>query len=364
MKHQLRKLIVMRVTGFIFLMFFCLSSTARSQDSNTLKFKGDLRYRHELIDEEGKERRNRQRMSTRVSLNTQASDDVNIIFQLAGGSSDTPISTNQDLGKGFSTKSVWIDMAYFDWHSSQIKGLNVIGGKVKNPFYNVGKSQLLWDTDLRPEGLAAKYSTKRNSLEIFTGVYYFWVDERAVTEDSWLLGGQGGFKYSASSFYITAFAGYYTFTETKGNPTFFNVDKSRGNSIDDANGYANDFNEIEAFGEIGTKRFGWPVSIHADFVVNTAPDSDNQGFLIGFTVKPKSWSFLYDYRQLEKDAVIGAFTESDFIGGSTDSKGHKFVLSHSLSKNIKLGATYYLNTKKIKNGTDYHRLQLDIVTAF
>ena len=134
--------IVISVTGFICLMLFCLSSTARAQDSNTLKLKGDLRYRHELIDEEGKEQRNRQRMRTRVSFTAQASDDVNIIFQLAGGSSDTPVSTNQDLGNGFSTKSVWIDMAYFDWHSSQIKGFNVMGGKVKNPFYNVGKSQL------------------------------------------------------------------------------------------------------------------------------------------------------------------------------------------------------------------------------
>lgn len=364
MKRQLRKLTVMRVTGFILSMFFCLSSNARSQDSNTLKLKGDLRYRHELIDEEGKEQRNRQRMRTRVSLNAQASDDLNIIFQLAGGSSDTPISTNQDLGAGFSNKKIWIDMTYFDWKSPQIKGLNVIGGKVKNPFYNVGKSQLLWDTDLRPEGLSAKYSTTRNSLEILTGVYYFWVEERSTSKDSWLLGGQGGVKYTASSFYFTAFAGYYTFTETKGNPTFFNADKSRGNSIDGTKGYANDFNEIEVFGEIGTEKFGWPVSIHADFVVNTGADDDNLGFLAGFTVKPNSWSFLYDYRHLEKDAVIGAFTESDFVGGSTDSKGHKFVLSHSLSKNVKFGATYYLNTKKIENGTVYHRLQLDIVTAF
>ena len=150
------------------------------------------------------------------------------------------------------------------------------------------------------------------------------VAERAAVEDSWLMGGQGGFKYSASSFYITAFAGFYTFTETKGNPTFFDEKKSRGNSIDAANRYANDFNEIEAFGEIGTNSFGWPVAIHADIVTNTAPDNDNQGFLVGFTVKPKSWSFLYDYRQLEKDAVIGAFTESDFIGGSTDNKGSMY----------------------------------------
>ena len=68
MKRQLFKLIMMSATGFIFLMFFCLSSTARSQDSNTLKLKGDLRYRHELIDEEGKEQQNRQRIRARVGL--------------------------------------------------------------------------------------------------------------------------------------------------------------------------------------------------------------------------------------------------------------------------------------------------------
>ena len=363
MKRQLCKLTVMRVTGFIFLLFFCVSFTARSQDSNTLKLKGDLRFRQDFLDEESKELRYRQVSRARVSLTAQATDDVNVIVQLAGGSGDSPISRNQYLGNGYSAKQVWIDMAYFDWHSPQIQGLNVVGGKVNNPFYSVGKSQLVWDSDNRPEGLAAKYSLSRNSIEIFTGAYYFIVDERATVEDSFLLGGQGGFKYSASSFYVTAFTGYYTFTETKGNPTY-HFEKSRGNSIGADSTYANDFNEIDTFGEIGTDSFGFPVALHAEIVINTAPDTDNQGYLVGFTANPSSWSFLYDYRHLEKDAVVGAFTESDFIGGGTDAKGHKFVLGYTLANHVNLAATYYLNTKKIENGTEYHRVQLDIITAF
>ena len=363
MKRQLRKLTVMKATGFICLIFICLSSTVRSQDSGKLKIKGDIRYRHELIDEENVDRRIRPRMRTRLNLNAQATDDLNIVFQLAGGG-DSPVSTNQDLGKAFSTKDIRLDMAYFDWKCPKLKGLNVIGGKVKYPFYSVGKSQLLWDTDVRPEGLSAKYTTSRNSFEILTGLYTFIVDERKAGDDTWLVGGQGGFKYTASSFYVTGVAGYYTFTETKGNPSFYNASKSMGNSVDADGNYTNDFNDVQAFGEIGTKSFGFPTAIHADFVVNTGADEDNQAYLIGFTLKPNSWSFLYDYRHLEKDAVIGALTESDFLGGGSNGQGHKFVVGYTVSKSVKLGATYYFDKKNLDNEVDYHRLQLDIVTSF
>ena len=49
---------------------------------------------------------------------------------------------------------MWIDLAYFDWHPERVEGLNVIGGKMENPFYAPGKTELLWDGDLRPEGVA------------------------------------------------------------------------------------------------------------------------------------------------------------------------------------------------------------------
>jgi hypothetical protein len=39
--------------------------------------------------------------------------------------------------------------------------------------------------------------------------------------------------------------------------------------------------------------------------------------------KQGSWNFRYNYREIEADAVLGTFSDSDFIGGGTDGKGHE-----------------------------------------
>jgi len=129
-----------------------------------VKISGDLRYRHESIDEqsggEWKDGVSRHRIRARLGVNGKVNDEVDLGFRLASGSAD-PVSTNQNLESSFSSKTIWLDLAYFDWHPAGIKGFNFIGGKMNNPFYSVGKNQLIWDHDLTPEGLAAKYEIQR-----------------------------------------------------------------------------------------------------------------------------------------------------------------------------------------------------------
>jgi hypothetical protein len=115
---------------------------------------GNFRYRYENIDVEGSEERNRNRVRARVNTRAQLPGKVEVGFGLATGGDD-PVSANQTLGSGGSSKSVSLNLAYADWNAAE--GLHLIAGKFKNPLVRVAKNPLMWDGDWSPEGLAVKY---------------------------------------------------------------------------------------------------------------------------------------------------------------------------------------------------------------
>ncbi|MEQ8783996.1 MAG: putative porin, partial [Roseibium album] len=59
---------------------------------------------------------------------------------------------------------------------------------------------------------------------------------------------------------------------------------------------------------------------------------------------------------------LGTFTDSDFIGGGTDGKGHIVSAGYALSERIALKGTLFFNKRNIDFGTeeDFKRLMLDI----
>jgi hypothetical protein len=113
-----------------------LSDTKKTQDSSwtqKAKLSGDLRYRYETIDQEGKNLRIRERIRTRIGLDATVTPELSLGFRLATGSPD-PVSTNQTLTDSFSRKSVGLDLAYFDYHDV-VRSYSIVGGKMKNPFF-------------------------------------------------------------------------------------------------------------------------------------------------------------------------------------------------------------------------------------
>ncbi len=72
------------------------------------------------------------------------------------------------------------------------------------------------------------------------------------------------------------------------------------------------------------------------------------------------------YEDVEADAVIGTFNDSDFGGGGTDAAGHILKASYKLAKGVALAATYILSDVDRFQGTehDYQRLQLDVQFSF
>jgi hypothetical protein len=341
------------------------ASTSFAQIANdTIKFGADLRVRHELIDAEGKEQRNRQRVRARFNMTSKVNDDFNIGMQIATGT-DNPVSTNQTFDNGFSTKDAKIDLAYFEWAPVKYSGVSVTGGKVKNPFYSPAKTQLMWDSDLRPEGLAFQYSKSRGSMEMFVNTSYFWVEERSEQGDAVLLGGQAGIDYTSPAGGLIIGAGYFDYQNTKNYPTFYKATDSAGNSADSTGNYLYDYDDLEIFAEISPAGVFNKCTVFLDYVSNIAADAeDNISWLAGFTVgkvkDPGSMDMRYSYRYVEKDAVIGAFTDSDFMGGGSNGQGHRIDLSYQVAAKTKAGLVMFLNRNGIDNGKDYTRIHFVI----
>jgi hypothetical protein len=343
-----------------------------------MKISGDLRYRYEGIDSQSNGKQgasiNRNRLRARIGLYDKINDEVDLGFRLAGGSAD-PVSTNQTEEDAFSKKSIWIDQAYFDWHPKDIKGFNFIGGKMSQPFYRVGNNQLIWDDDLNPEGLAVKYELPLNdTLKAYINGGGFWVGhpDTATAADTSLWGMQGYLKNTfEDKSYLLGGMSYYTYGNIKdqndvtklwkGSSSFFGNTSVAGD-------YKYGYDIVEGFAEYGTKIADYPVAVFGSYARNTAAPSDkSDGWLIGTTFNkakdPGSWQIGYDYRDLDSDAVVGQFSDSDFDNGGTNARGHRFNLTYQLAKNFQAGLTYFLDKKKT-TGDEYRRLQADLVFKF
>ncbi len=328
--------------------------------TDRIQLNGDMRYRHETIDAENSSERNRQRIRARTHLKARVNDSVTVGFGLATGGDD-PVSSNQTLGNGLSSKSVRIDLAYFDW-TTPVEGLSVIGGKFENPFRRAGSNGLLWDSDLRPEGAALTF----NRGALTATVVGLWTEESATEDDTFALASQLDWRHAlGDDVGLLAGIGYYNFVDVKGEPALFDRNP-RGNSVDAAGNYLFGFEEVEAFAELSFNIAELPVTLFADYVRNLDAGDFDTGYAIGGKISLRAGSrplqLAYIYQDLEADAVLGLLTDSDFVGGGTDGKGHILKIGYPLTDKISLRGTLFLNERDGNLGTeeDYDRLQLDV----
>jgi len=339
---------------------------------NNLKIKGDFRYRHEWIDDESEAAdRNRHRIRARVGVYGKINDEVDFGVRLASGST-TATTTNQDLTGGFSSKDIFLDLAYFDYHPAAVQGLKVLGGKIKNPYHKVGNSDLMFDNDVTPEGIAATYKTKLgDNTDAFGTFGGYYVAERENDADTSLWALQTGLTYQIPNMekvYVTGGGGYFGYGNVQGETA---LDGFNGNK-NDGTDYDSDFDIIQAFGEVGFPVCGLPFKVFGEYLENTGADSgEDHGYLLGASIgkckKPGSWQFAYNYRQLDADAVIGALTEGTFAGGGTNVKGHTLSLAYQLAKNWQLGVSYMLAEKTdtaTDNTTDHDVVLVDLKFKF
>jgi hypothetical protein len=343
--------------------------------SDRVRMDGDFRYRYERIDPEGSDTRRRNRIRARANIKAEVADNIDVGFGLATGGDD-PVSTNQTLGGGGSSKSVVLNLAYVDWEATE--GLHLYAGKFKNPLTRAGGQPLMWDGDWTPEGLAVKY--KRDWFFANVLGNFFESDSRK-SNDNFSWGGQVGASGTVGNLKLTGGLGYYTIptagqTTSFGDPTdpgdFF------GNTAVEAGGlpcgttadtecvYLYDYDLTQVFAEASFDVGEWPMLVFFDYVNNSDASENDTGWVlgtkIGQTKDRGQMQFTYFYADKEADSMLGLVTDSDFGGGGTDSKGHWLQFNYGVSKSWTIGAQYFINEVDLASGSrsDYNRLMIDM----
>jgi hypothetical protein len=330
---------------------------------DSIDWNGDLRLRYEGIDEAGEAKRDRFRFRARFGFDSQVSDKVQFSARLATSDGD-PVSTNLDFGDGFSSKDIAIDQVFVTWNA--LNDLDIVVGKMGRPWFRAGSNSLLWDSDLNPEGINATWA----SGMLFASLGTFVVEERSDSDDSLLHSIQAGInkRFSEVSRLVISTA-FFDYTNTIGNKPFY-LDRPKGNSVDAAGNFIYDYDILEISTEYAAVLYDWPVLVYGVWAQNTAVDIQDTAFAIGFMVglveSPGDMQFSYAWYDTEADAVMGIFTDSDFGGGNTDSKGHFIKARYGLTNIIALNATFIISEIEMfrNNPHDYNRVQLDIEFLF
>lgn len=350
-----------------------VKGNSASSWAERIKVKGDFRYRYEEIDVEGKDNRERNRIRARAALIASLPSNTEVALGIATGGDD-PVSTNQTLGGGGSTKDVRLDLAYFKWNATD--KLYLTAGKMKNAFYKPQKSGLLWDGDYNPEGIGAGWASD-HLFATFAGNWLESDGKKNNQQFSWGL--QGGVMFDLGPVSLITGVGYYDIP-TRGKASFYGDDDDFfGNSFecsdpDDLSScvYKYDYEEIEVFANLGMNLFDMPLNLFADYVQNQDADEFDTGYIVGAKLGKASgkgtWQVAYQYQDLEKDAVLGLLSDSDFAGGGTDGKGHRLTGAYGINKRWNLGFTWFIDNEAGENNLDealsYDRFMIDTVFKY
>lgn len=336
------------------------------------KIKGDVRLRYQGEDKYSDGDtvwRNRGRFRWRIYAETQVTEHWKAGFGLASGSAD-PRSTNQTLGDFFSSKGVNIDEAYAAY--APVEWLSLVGGKFANPLWE--PFDLLWDGDIRPEGIAANLGGKvLPNLELFFNPALLVLQENSSADDVYMLVFQPGLTWRlGKSAYLTLAGSYYDNNNLKG--TEESEYGSGSNTLVDGK-YIYDYDAFTAGAELG---FGLPIpfmpfmSLFGQYVNADADDQDT-GYLAGVLVGDKKikkfgdWQIVYNYRRLERNAWPDFLPDSDFFGGATNAKGSETVFVFGLTNNVAFDVDWY-HVQTIENEADslneQDLVQVDFVVKF
>jgi hypothetical protein len=351
--------------------------------ADRISFAGDFRYRYQYDDigNPVDDTRNRNRIRARPVLTAILQPDLLVGFGLASGDGE-PDTTNQTLGDGNSDKQINLDQAYFAW--TGIEETTITGGKYKSPMVIVGKSQLQWDQDWRPEGADIAWT---NGTFFAQGMAnYLESDSNADngTTIGYLLQAGANFKLGPAA--MTGGVGYTTY-DTEGKPCFYATgsgysggvpltaafcegNQATGTSPDQL--YATDFNVYNVFAQGVFTVADLPLTIYGDYINNSDADDYEQGYQVGVTLgnlKVKGeWQIGYYYQDLESNATLGFLTNSDFAGGGTNAAGSVLSAGYALSDKTNAQLTYWIldqntdNLATVNNGNDYsfETVQVDL----
>lgn len=329
--------------------------------SEHLKWSGDIRLRYDYIDLDGKDENSRLRLRARFGVDAQVAEGWTAGLLLST-EPDNPASGNTDFGKDFMGKDVGFDRIFVRYQPWSDEKLYFTGGKMEQPWIAV--SDLVYDHDINPEGVAASYAKKFGDVELLSSSGFF----------------QTHTSFNDAKKPLNIFTGQLAARTKLDDYTFlagvsdylYNGDLSKDSTGATIHG-ADDINDVELFGETSTKFFDVACALYGQYLVNTAEDDENNAWLLGARIgkaNPGQFEFRTDYRYLERNSAFLRFTDSDCWSGYDSSsggasgKGYRFQLRYGLNKYVTPALTYYLQTRDLENPQSYNRVQADLSVKF
>lgn len=388
----------------------------------SLKINGDVRGRLEGFYGDNPTFADRTRFRYRLRFGATALffDHFEAGFRLTSsepseGFGGDPISGNTTFQDNASKKFIYLDTAYGKWVAVNREGFNAafIVGKMENPFT---VSEIVFDPDYTPEGLAQQFTLTRHFGEAThawkLNLGQFMLDEFSSSgRDPWLFGGQVRWEAQYSRLWQSSMGvGLYTLDHsrhlTNGAVPNVNAGNTReGPGLGRLKYYYNpihvDASLTHLFERIPYYNGLCPIKVGGDFLINPAAPDQNIGWWAGLTFgragRQGTWEVSYRYKRLEQDAWYEEFVDSDFgayyryaplevpgvpatatISGrksgynaGTGVKGHLIKLSYSPGDSTTLSASLFftqlidpLTVPGVNTDSSMLRLQVDAVWKF
>lgn len=335
--------------------------------ASKIKLSGDMRNRFEYNSTDGKHDRTRARLRYRLGITANPVEHIEVGAGIASGSAD-PRSSNQTFSDAFSSKNVNLDYAYSQVSTQLGTGnFKAIAGKFKFGDYLWMTDDLLWDGDIRPEGVSLDYALDNGFGRLFAnGGVWVLGESSQDSNDPYMVYAQLGQKFGSDKLFATLAGTYYNFNKivpgTSGGLKGGNIGTfSAGTNTD----YRFDAIAIDA--ELGSKHlFGgeWAGSVFGNIINNTDTNSSKDtGFSLGANLGKGPLSFKYIYANLDANGFPDIFPDSDRFGGATDIRSHEGIIAYEVYKNVSLSLDY-THTERKSTGISEDLLQTDISVKF
>lgn len=360
--------------------------------------------------------RYRMRLRARLAMTAEVADNVDAGLRITTGNSLDPVSTNQTLTLGNTSsryQAVW-DQAYLRYEGlSGYAKVILWGGRMPDPWMH---TDLVWDDDLGFDGVAASLNynllglLKSDSSEapernVFLTAGAFPIQEVELSSnDKWLYGTQLGTHWEmANQSQFKMGLAYYDFSHIAGSMNSldsklldFTAPQSvvKGNTMYDIRNdtdpntnlfaLASDYNLVNFTASVDFPQLvPIDVVVTADYVKNIGFDKQKVFERTGVQVKPRTqgyqlmvavgkkniaihgdWRVTAAFKHLERDAVVDAFTDSDFHLGGTDAEGWTLQYDYGLTEQTWLTARWLSSDSIDSAPLGIDTLQVDVSAKF
>lgn len=318
-----------------------------------IKLEGDLRTRYQFQDEDDADDRGRGRIRYRLGVITKPTAGWEVGAGLASGGDDQR-STNQSFDATFSTKGINLDYAYMQYAFTPTA--SAIAGKFPFKGYLWAPTDIMWDTDIRPEGFSVRFSAYNKPGRFFANSGVWVLEENAgSSDDPYLVYGQLGQEWKSGNWFGAVAGNVYGFGDVNVVSDFA---KSEGTNTD------SNLSSYNLAAEIGTKVGAGKARVIGEYINNfDTGSSADTAFAIGAKFAIDRWKIKYIYAEIEANAVPDFLPDSNRFDGLTAIQGHEFEIKYEIMKRVTLGLDFYHVESTVSNA-DQILVQADLNVKF